>query len=60
MESVEIMFVLLILLLLIFAWKTVNPKLDWNYETGEKLLWYNDPFDLCKRKAVVLWRTKQH
>ena len=59
MESVELVFLLLVLFLLIFTWRTINPKFDWNYETGEKLLWYNDPFDSCTRKAVTLWRKKQ-
>lgn len=58
MESVELMFLLLILLLLIYAWKTIDPKLDWNYETEERILWYNDPFDCYKRKSIRLWRSK--
>jgi hypothetical protein len=59
MVSVELMFVILFAFLLILTWRTINPKLDWNYETGERLLWYNDPFDSCTRKAVTLWRVKQ-
>lgn len=49
---------LLILLVLVFAWKHIDPKIDWNYETGERLLWYNDPFDIYRRKRIVLYVDK--
>lgn len=55
----ENLSVLLLLLVLIFVYFKINPKFDWNYETGEKLLWFNDPFDSLKRKAVTLWKTKK-
>ena len=58
MESVELMFIILFVFLLIYAWKTINPQFDWNYYTGEKLLWYNDPFDSCQRKVIILWKNK--
>lgn len=51
--------VLLLLFVLGFAFARINPKFDWNYETGEKLLWFNDPFDSLKRKAVTLWKTNK-
>lgn len=60
MESVELMFIIAVFLFLIFSWRTVNPKMDWNYETGERLLWYNDPFDSCERKSIVIWKNKQY
>ena len=58
MESVEMMFLLLAILVILFAYKRIDPKLDWNYETGERILWYNDPFDSCQRKAIILWKKK--
>ena len=58
MESVELMFIILLVLCLFFAWIKINPKLDWNYQTGDKLLWYNDPFDSCFRKAITIWKRK--
>lgn len=59
MESVELMFIIAVLFLLVFAWRTIDPKLDWNCETKEKLLWYNDPFDSYTRKPIVIWKSKQ-
>jgi hypothetical protein len=55
----ENLSVLLLLLVLIFVYFKINPKFDWNYETGEKLLWFNDPFDSLRRKAVTLWKTNK-
>ena len=51
-------FCLLILCIVFYVWRVVDPKLDWNYETGERLLWYNDPFDIYSRKSVKLWTKK--
>lgn len=47
------------LFLLIYLWKTIDPKLDWNEETGERILWYNDPLDLCTRKSFTLFFIKK-
>jgi len=58
MEAVELMFVLLIVFLLIFVWRQINPKIDHNTETGHYLLWYNDPFDYSQRKVITLWKSK--
>jgi hypothetical protein len=59
MESVDLMFFILLVVLVIFAYVRINPKLDWNYQTGDRLLWFNDPFDSCKRKAITIWRRKK-
>lgn len=59
MESVELLFSLLFFFLLIYCWRVINPKLDWNYETDERLLWYNDPFDLYSRKSIVLFKKRK-
>lgn len=56
MKSVEVMFFLLVLFLLIYTWRIIDPKVDDNYETGEKLLWFNNPFNLCKRERITLWK----
>jgi len=56
MATVEVMFVLLMVLLLIYAWRDVNPKIDFNSVTGHYILWYNDPFDCHERKAFILWK----
>jgi hypothetical protein len=55
----ESLLIMLLLLVLMYVLAVINPKFDWNYETGEKLLWFNDPFDSLKRKAVTLWKTKK-
>jgi hypothetical protein len=55
----ESLLIMLLLLGLMYVLAAINPKFDWNYETGEKLLWFNDPFDSLKRKAVTLWKTKK-
>lgn len=34
----------------------MNPKLDWNYETEERILWFNDPFNYGLRKSIVLYK----
>lgn len=57
MES--LLIVLLLLVVIFYVFTVINPKFDWNYETGEKLLWFNDPFDSLRRKAVTLWKTKK-
>ena len=54
----EVLFVLLLVVVVIYVYILIDPKLDWNYETSEKLLWFNDPFNSLKRKAVTLWRKK--
>lgn len=57
-ETVDVMIVIAVIFLFHFAYTKINPKLDWNYDTGERILWYNDPFDLCTRKAVILYKKK--
>ena len=54
----NLLIVLLILVVYLIAIVT-NPKFDWNYETGEKLLWFSDPFNSFKRKSVTLWKSKK-
>lgn len=56
MES--LVTILLLLVIAFYVFRVINPKFDWNTETHERLLWYNDPFDSCKRKAVNLGRVK--
>lgn len=56
MEVVELVFLALIVFLLIFMYKVINPKIDINTETGHYILWYNDPFDIYARKAIQLWK----
>ncbi len=50
----QLIVLLLLLAIGIYVFRVIDPKIDWNYETGEKLLWYNDPFDSCKRKVVTI------
>lgn len=49
-----------VLALLVYTWKKINPILDYNTETEEEILWYNDPFNSCKRKFITLWKTKKN
>lgn len=58
MESVDLMFSVLLVVLVIFTYVKIDPKLDWNYQTGDKLLWFNDPFDSCQRKAITIWKKR--
>lgn len=58
MDTAELMFVLLIVFLLIFVWRYMNPKIDYNTETEHYLLWYNDPLDYGERKVITLWKRK--
>lgn len=58
MNAVEIAIVAVILFVIINGWNILNPKLDWNFETEERLLWYNDPFDHFTRKSIRLYRKK--
>lgn len=58
MNKIEIMGLVILLFLLIDLWFKINPKLDFNTETGDKLLWYNDITDSMKRKFTTLWRIK--
>jgi len=54
----ELAFLFLIFLVLCYGIARIDFKLDWNYETGERILWFNDPFDSCTRKFFVLYRKK--
>jgi hypothetical protein len=45
-------------ILIVYVWSFISPKLDWNFETKERLLWYNDPFDHFTRKFIVLYKKK--
>lgn len=56
MDTVEVMFIFLMVFLLFYVWFEINPKIDYNTETSEYLLWYNDPFDCKARKVITLWR----
>ena len=47
---------LLVAVLVIYGWIKINPKLDANYETKERILWYNDPLDFYARRHIVLWK----
>lgn len=53
-----IIFLFPIVIFIIYCLRIINPKLDWNYETEEKILWYNDPFDHCIRKTIVVYKKK--
>ncbi len=55
MEQLAI-YVLLFAIVAVYVYKIIDPKLDHNYETGDMLLWFNDPFDSCIRKAVTIRR----
>lgn len=57
MEQLAV-YVLLFAIVAIYVYKIIDPKTDWNYETGDKLLWFNDPFDSCRRKAVTISKGK--
>lgn len=50
------LFVIACIIGLIFTVMEVDPKLDYNYETEERILWYNDIFDNFTRKFVRLWK----
>lgn len=58
MQQIEWILLLLISFSSIFIWSIINPKLDWNYETDERILWYNDPFDNHTRKSIVIYKKK--
>ena len=42
-----------------YIYSKIDPKIDWNYETGDRLLWYSNPFDNYRRTSVRLWTIKQ-
>ncbi len=61
MEDVNIPECLLYVFLIFtlgYIYSKIDPKVDWNYETGDRLLWYNNPFDHYRRSSVKLWTTK--
>lgn len=61
MEKVNIPEALLYIFFLFtfgYIYVKIDPKVDWNYETGDRLLWINDPFDHYRRKSFKLWRVK--
>lgn len=45
-----------VLALFVYTWKKINPKIDYNTETEEHILWYSDPFNSCQRKFITLWK----
>jgi hypothetical protein len=55
----EGILMLMILFLLFYTYFKINPKMDINYETEDIILWYNDPFELFKRKPIRLWKVKK-
>lgn len=55
----ELVLLLFLLLVFAFAIDKLKLKFDWNYETGELMLWYNDPFDIYMRKFTVIYRKKK-
>lgn len=54
MDSLSVLLMILVILFLI---KELDPKLDYNYETGHRVLWYNDILSGFTRKFIKLWRT---
>jgi hypothetical protein len=56
MESYYIMIWILFVLFVVTGVLT-DPKLDINYETEERILWYTDPID-NKRKFITLWKIR--
>lgn len=60
MSQLYVIPVVVLAIVLFLAWRAIDPKLDWNYETGERLLWYNDPFDVYYRKSIVLYTKKEN
>jgi hypothetical protein len=46
-QIITVLIITILSLLLVY-----QPKLDWNYETKQLLLWYNSNNE---RKYIVLW-----
>lgn len=55
-----IILIMLIVGVLLILYYTYKPSVDYNPETFEYILWYNDLHDMyMSRKHVIVWRTKQ-
>lgn len=52
------LFILLLVAGIVYIYFEVDPKIDFNTETGDYLLWYNDPSDQKIRKSIPLWKAK--
>jgi hypothetical protein len=52
--------IILLLLGLIYVYNVINPQLDYNNVTNEKIIWFNDPFDCCTRKSIVLYKNRKN
>lgn len=59
MDSVTIIFSISLIVLTIHGLYKINPKLDVNNITNERILWYTDPSDFYTRKYVVLWKIQK-
>ena len=55
-----IILIMLFTCLLLLLYNVFKPSLDYNPETLETILWYNDISDIYKsRKNITLWKTRQ-
>lgn len=50
------LFVILCIIAVTFVLMEVDPRLDYNYETEERILWYNDILNGFTRKFITLWK----
>jgi hypothetical protein len=50
--------IVLIIFMLWFVWSALDPKLDWNHETGARVLWIYNPFNNYERKSIQLYIDK--
>jgi hypothetical protein len=56
METKIVYCLIIILQIILFiAIVFLNPKLDWNYETGHRILWITNPFN-NQRIFLILYR----
>lgn len=54
--SISVVLIIILLFTLYTVFKQINIKFDWNYETGERLLWFNNPLNIYERKVIVLYK----
>lgn len=50
-----VVFTITFLLLFFGCLILLEPKLDWNYQTNERILWFNIPWE-NKRTFIVLYK----
>lgn len=51
-------FVLVLIGVGIYTYKAIDPKIDNNYETKEKVLWFNNPLNNLFREYITLYKIK--